>query len=216
MDLAGIDFGRVEASVLANQMAGGAGDEPTERVPRHVRSFYRRMLSLLDQRGIAGDSLPAKALGALALKEQGAPLKPQPFGRKDRQRLKKQMLEEGKIELHKTRRTRGVPAVVDPNAVETAVDGWPTELKSTPEVLTASIGRIFGYPSAEAVEHATRRAHRFMMNQADRRLPDHVRRGMVMSTAVMVATTHVFPGDADPAAVEAVAALRHQFEEAQA
>lgn len=211
MDIAGIDMAHAEAAVLANQMAGGTGEEKPERVAPHVRRFYRRMMGMLDARGVAGDSQAAKSLGALALKEQGAPPKPERFGKRDRQQLKKKLVEEGKIVLHKTRRTKGTPAVIDPRAVDKLIEDLPASAKESPEAITATIGRMFGYRDPDAQMRASLRAHRFMRNKPGRRLPSHVRSAMVMSTAVMVATVALFPDQAEEGAADAAEALRKQF-----
>lgn len=211
MDIAGIDTAHADPAVLASQFAGGTGEEKPERVAPHVRRFYRKMMGMLDERGLAGSSQAAKSLGALALKEQGAPAKPERFGKRDRQALKKKLVEEGKLVLHKTRRTKGTPAVIDPRAVDKLIADLPEEAKATPEAITATIGRLFGYRDQDALMRASVRAHRFMRNKGDRRMPSHVRSALVMSTAIMVATVALFPDQAEEGAIEAAKALREQF-----
>ena len=190
--------------------AGPADGTPMEKVAPHVRAFYRTMMGLMDKYGVEGDTQVAKSMKALGIKEQMAPAKSQKFGRRDRQKLKEQMVCEGKIVLHKTRRTKGIPAVIDPRAVDKLIADLPQEAKATPEAITATIGRLFRFTDPDKQMRAALRANRFMQNNPDKRLPAHIREAAVMSTAVMIAVTALFPED-ENAVPAAAAALREQF-----
>ena len=211
--IADVDLETVEGAVLA---AAAPEAEKPEKVPAHVRSFYRRMVKMLGEQGVHSDSPAAKAMRALTAKEQMQPVRPERFGRLQRQKAVKKLVEEGRLQPSRTRTTRNVPAIVEPAAVDRMLATLPKEAKSSPEAVTASIGRLFGYCTEETQFRASRRAQRFMQNHPGRRLPSHIRSAAVMSTAVLVATTSLFPDLSEPAALEGAKALRERFEGAAA
>lgn len=212
MQMKDVDFETVEQAAIAATVAEET--EKPERVPAHVKSFYAKMMGMLDEKGVEGNSQAAKSMKALAVKEQLAPRRPERFGRRDRQAAVKRLVEEGKIRQPKTIRTKGTPAVIDPRAIDQFLERLPEQAKSTPEAVTAAVGRVFGFFNPDAQMRASLRAHRFIAKNPNRRLPSHIRSAAVMSTAVMVATVALFPEVAEGPAVDAVATLRQSFENA--
>jgi hypothetical protein len=212
MQIKDVDFETVEQAAIAATVAEET--EKPERVPTHVKSFYAKMMGMLDEKGVEGNSQAAKSMKVLAIKAQLAPRRSERFGRRDRQAAVKRLVEEGKIRQPKTTRTRGTPAVIDPRAIDQFLERLPEQAKSTPEAVTAAVGRVFGFFNPDAQMRASLRAHRFITNNPNRRLPSHIRSAAVMSTAVMVATVVLFPDVAEQPAIDAVATLRQSFEHA--
>lgn len=212
MQMNDVDFGTVEQAAIA--AATAEDTEKPERVPAHVKSFYAKIMGMLDEKGVEGNSQAAKSLKALSIKEQLSPRRPERFGRIDRQAAVKKLVSEGKIPHPKTFRTKGTPAVIDPRAIDQFLERLPEQAKSTPEAVTAAVGRVFGFSNPDAQMRASLRAHRFITNNPNRRLPSHIRSAAVMSTAVMVATVALFPEGAEGPAIDAVATLRQSFENA--
>ena len=212
MRIANMDFASAEHALLAAQIAGAIDEEAEmEKAPAHIQSFYRRMMGLLDSKGIEGNNQAAKSMKALAMREQRRPPRPERFGKQDRQKAVKKLVEEGTIQQPKTRRTKNTPAAMDPAAIDKFLETLPDELKESPEAVTAAIGRVFGFRSPEAQMRASLRANRFLANNPGKRLPSHIRSAAVMSTAVMAAVVALFPDQQEEATVGAVAALRQQF-----
>ncbi len=210
--LAHVDMETAEQAVLAAQIAGAAeADTPPEKVAPHVRQFYRRMMSMIGKEGIAEESQAARSLKALALKEQRAPSRTERFGRRDRQKAVKKLVEEGKITQPKTRRTKDTPAIIDPRVIDGFIARLPDDDKLSIDTVRSVIGATFGYRDPVTMQRALRRSGRFVLGSGGQRMPAHVRSAAVMSSALMVATATLFPEQAGPSAVQATALLRRQF-----
>lgn len=187
--------------------------EKQERPPAHVSAFYSRMFALLGPKGVHQDTQPARSMSALMLREAFKPTPPKPFGKRDRQKAVKKLVEEGQVPQPKIRRTRDVPAVLNPAVVDRMVEQLPDDQKASREAVAFSIGRRFGYATPEAQARAERRARRFMERHPGSRLPSQVRSAAVMAIASAVAQTKLFPDGVSLAMAGMVADLRSQFGE---
>lgn len=208
--ISAMDFGSIEQQALLGLLPQNFAqkDEP-EKVPTHVHNFYARMMDLLDDKGIDGNTAPAHAMKVLAIKEQMLARPQGRFGRIDRKLAVEKMVAEGRIARTQQRRMKNVPPSIKPSLIDVYLDQLPKEVQTNPDIVYSALYRAFGFVNAAAAEKLIARANRYMAaGKARGRLPIHIRDGVALSMAVMIAKVKFFGDTASPVEVDAVATLR--------
>lgn len=170
--------------------------ERKARVPAHMRKFYAN--SKLGEKGVWEKTQPAVAMRAYLMKDQLVTPRSfghiinEKFGRLDAKRETAKLVKEGgqKVVPRQVRRFAGV---ILPADVDRLLGQMPDEVKSTPERLTAAIGQVFGIRIPENITRRANRAKKWVLRNPERRMPMHIREGVLLSTAVLLAGLKLFP-----------------------